>query len=121
MKISTNKKRIIISAIILLITLLLISFNYRAYIIDKNFSYILFSLSIVISIFASALFAIKVEVSSKLHLIVSIISSIISIFFSYIIIELLNKNDLFDLYIRRLIFNFIVIIFLKFIIKYNKT
>jgi len=112
MKISTNKKRLIISSIILVITILLISFNYRSYIIDNNFNYLFFSLSIIISILASALFSIKVETSNKIQIIISIISLIASIVFSYIIIELLNKNDLFDLYIRRLIFNFIVIIFL---------
>ena len=116
MKISTNKKRLIISSIILLITILLISFNYRTYIINNSFNYFLFSLSIIISIFACALFAIKVEMSNKMQLIISILSLITSIFFSYIIIELLNKNNLFDLYIRRLIFNFIVIIFLHLFI-----
>ena len=123
MKISTNKKRLIISSIILLITILLISFNYRAYIIDNNFNYLFFSLSIITSFFACALFAIKIETSSKMQLIISIMSLIISIIFSYIIIELLNKNDLFDLYIRRLTFNFIVIIFLHLFIYAicNKT
>lgn len=123
MKISTNKKRLIISSIILIITILLISFNCKSYIIDNSFNYILFLLSIVTCIFACSLFAIKVETSSKIQLIISIISLIVSILFSYIIIELLNKNDLFDLYIRRLIFNFIVIIFLHLFIYAicNKT
>ena len=116
MKISTNKKRLIISSVILVITILLISFNYKAYILDNSFNYLFFSLSIITCIFACVLFAIKVETSSKVQLIISIISLIISIIFSYIIIELLNKNDLFDLYIRRLIFNFIVIIFLHLFI-----
>lgn len=116
MKISTNKKRLIISSIVLVITILLISLNYRAYIIDNSFNCLLFLLSIIISIFACSLFAIKIDASKKMQLIFSIISLISSIIFSYIIIELLNKNDLFDLYIRRLIFNFIIIIFLHLFI-----
>lgn len=116
MKISTNKKRLISSILIFIITTLFISFNYKAYIIDNTFDYILFSLSIILCILSSALFAIHIETSNKLKIMFSIFSLIASIVFSYIIIELLNKNDLFDLYIRRLTFNFIVIIFLHLFI-----
>ena len=116
MKISTNKKRIIISSVVLVITILLIVFNYKSYIINNNFNYFLFLLSIITCILSCALLAIKLEIPQKIQIIISIIATIASIVFSYIIIELLNKNNLFDLYIRRLIFNFIVIISLHLFI-----
>lgn len=116
MKISTNKQRIITSSIILIFLLLIISINYKSFIIDNKFNYLLFSLSIIASILSCILFAIKIETSDRVNLIISIVSLLVSILFSYIIIELLNQNNLFNLYIRRLIFNFIVIIFLHLFI-----
>lgn len=116
MKIKTNKKRIIISTIFLIIEILLISFNDKAYIIDNKFNYLLFSLSIFVCIVSSALFSIKLEANNKQNLIITIFSLILSFLFSYIIIELLNKNVLFNLYAKRLVFNFVVIILLHLLI-----
>lgn len=116
MKIHTNKKRIIISTILLIILLALISFNYKCYIFDGNFNFLLFLLSIIISIISCVLFSIKLEASHKINILINIASFIISIFLSYIFIELLNKNSLFNLRFERLIFNFIIIIFLHLFI-----
>lgn len=116
MKINTNKKRIIISAIILLVLILLITINYKAYIIDNKFNYLLFSISIILSIISCSLFAIKVEMKNRISFFITILSFFTSILLSYIVIELLNQNNLFNLYIKRLIFNFIIIIFLHLFI-----
>lgn len=116
MKIYTNKKRIIISLSILVLLLSLILLNCNAYMIEKNFKVVAFTVSILTSIVSCMLFAVKIEFSNKANMCVTIISFIISILFSYIIIELLNQNNLFSLYSKRLIFNFIVIIFLHLFI-----
>lgn len=116
MKIHTNKKRIIISVVILIALIALISINYKCFILDDEFNLLLFSLSIIFSIFSCILFAIKLETKNKANIIISIVSLLISVLFSYIIIELLNKNTLFDLSAKRLIFNFVVIVFLHLFI-----
>ncbi len=116
MKIYTNKKRIIISSIILIILLSLVFLNFNVYKDDESFDYISFILSIVVSIISCVIFAIKFELKDKVNLIFTIISFVISILFSYMIIELLNQNELFALYTKRLVFNFIVIIFLHLFI-----
>lgn len=123
MKINICKKNVIISLIILILTISFISFNYKCYIIDDKFNYLLFSLSIVFSILSCILLAIKIEASNKVHIFINIVSLLISFIFSYLIIELLNQNNLFNLYTKRLLFNFIVIIFLHLFIYafYNKV
>lgn len=112
MKISTNIKRIIISLIILIILLSIILINFKGYIIDDTFNVLTFVLSILACIFSCILFAVKIDFNKKANKYISILVFIISILCSYIIIELLNQNILFSLYRKRLIFNFIVIIFL---------
>lgn len=117
MKICTNLKRIIPSLIILIILLSLILINFKGYITDGTFNVLTFVLSILSCIVSCVLLAVKLDFTNKkINKYVSIISFIISILFSYIIIELLNQNILFSLYRKRLIFNFIVIIFLHFFI-----
>ena len=116
MIITTNKKKVIASLILLVCLLLLISINYNKYIIDKHFNNLLFLISIIISILSSILFAIKIHTTQKGNIIIANISTLMSILFSYIIIELLNQNNLFHLYIKRLIFNFMIIIFLHLLI-----
>lgn len=116
MKIYTNKKRIIISLALLIALLLLILFNFDAYWIEEKFNVMVFALSILVSIISCALFAIKIEFSNKCNKIITIISFIISNIFCYSIIELLNQNNLFSLYSKRLVFNFIVIILLHLFI-----
>lgn len=116
MKITITKKRIIISLIIFILLLLMISINYKAYIINNNFNYLLFVLSIIICITSCVLFATKIQFKNKTHIFITVISLIVSFLFSYIIIELLNQNNLFNLYTKRLLFNFIVIITLHLFI-----
>jgi len=117
MKISTNIKRITTSLIILIILLSLILINFKGYIIDDTFNVLTFVLSVLSCIASCVLFAVKIDFNNKsANKCISIISFIISILFSYIIIELLNQNILFALYRKRLIFNFIVIIFLHLFI-----
>lgn len=116
MKIYISKKRIIISSMILIILIELILFNYNAYIAGESFNYLPFILSIIVSLLACFIFAIKIDFNDKVNMAFTIISFILSIFFSYIIIELLNQNIPFSLYTKRLIFNFIVIILLHMFI-----
>ena len=116
MHISINKKKIIPNFILLVSLLLLIFINYKAYIIDNKFNYFLFTLSIIMSFLSCILFIIKLDTTNKSNFIISFLSFLMSILFSYIIIELLNQNNLFHLYIKRLVFNFMVIIFLHLLI-----
>ena len=116
MKIYTNKKRIIFSSIVLILLLTLILLNYNSYTIDTKFNYVFFALSILSSIIACIFFAIKIDCKDKYNLYIAVVSFIVSIFFSYLIIELLNQNRLFTIYTKRLIFNFIVIILLHIFI-----
>lgn len=116
MKISTNIKRIIPSLIILAILLSLILTNFNSYITNNTFNVLTFLLSILSCIVSCVLLAFKIDFNNKSNKYISIIAFTISIFFSYIIIELLNQNTLFLLYRKRLIFNFIVIIFLHLFI-----
>ena len=109
MKIYTNKKRILLSLITLIPLILL---NLYSFITEDSITIINFLLSIFIAIVACIIFAIKIEFNNKTNICFTIISFILSILFSYIIIELLNQNNLFSLYIKRLVFNFIVIILL---------
>ena len=95
MIITTNKKKVIASLILLVCLLLLISINYNKYIIDKHFNNLLFLISIIISILSSILFAIKIHTTQKGNIIIANISTLMSILFSYIIIELLNQNNSF--------------------------
>ena len=108
--ININKKGLLIGSITLISLLLLIGLNYKAYFIEENFSYLFFILSILISFLACLFFAIKINFNKKVNIIYTIASIILSILFTYIIIELLNKNALFALYKKRLFFNFSVII-----------
>lgn len=116
MKVSTNKKRLILSLVVFILLILLIHINHNSYKIDNKFNYLLLTISILICIVSCTLFAIKVETNNKIKLITSIIFLLLSVVLSYIIIELLNQNNLFNLYIKRLIFNFIVIILLHLFI-----
>ena len=116
MKINTNKQRIIISLLMLIAFLTLILINYKVFFIEDRFVYITLVLTILSSIISSALFAIKIESNIKTSKYITIISFILSIVFSYIIIELLNQVTPFSLYLKRLVFNFIVIIFLHLFI-----
>lgn len=116
MKIQTNKKNLIISLIILVSLLLLILLNYRAYIVENKFNYIPFVLSLLFSITACSIFAINIDLNKKWNILYTFVSLLISVLFSYIIVELLNENELFAIYIKRLIFNFIVIILLHLFI-----
>lgn len=61
MKISTSKKRITLSSILLVILLGLIILNYKAYIVYETFNYTAFIMSILLSILSCILFAIKIE------------------------------------------------------------
>ncbi len=116
MNISTSKKRIILSSIILVVLLGLNILNYKTYMNGESFNYMSFIISILFSILSCILFAIKIDLNKKLNILFSIFSFILSIFFSYMIIELLNQNTLFSLYNKRLIFNFIVIVVLHILI-----
>lgn len=116
MKIHTDKRKIIISAAILVVLLLLILRNYKVFLLEDKFITIAFVLSILSSIISCAIFAIKIECSPKTSNYITIFSFVLSIVFSYIIIELLNQATPFSLYLKRLIFNFIVIIFLHLLI-----
>ena len=116
MKIHTNKKSIIIAIIILTILLTLILTNYKVFLAEDRFITIAFVLSILSSVISCVLFAIKIDCTTKVNKYITIISFIISFIFSYIIIELLNQSIPFSLYLKRLIFNFILIIFLHLFI-----
>lgn len=116
MKLSSNRKRITISSLLLITLLLLIFLNYSAYKIGEGFNHIAFIISILTSIIACSLLAIQINTTDKVRIIYTLTSFIISILFSYIIIELLNQNTLFSIYRKRLLFNFIVIIFLHLFI-----
>ena len=116
MKIYTNKQRLFFSSLILISLLTLILTNYKVFIVEDSFVTIAFILSILSSIISCALFAIKIEFSTKTSKFLTINSFILSIVFSYIIIELLNQATPFSLYLKRLIFNFILIIFLHLFI-----
>lgn len=116
MKISTSKKRITLSSILLVILLGLVILNYKAYISYESFNYIAFIMTILLSILSCILFSIKIDFKDRTDMIFTMLSFVLSIFVSYIIIELLNQNILFSLYTKRLIFNFIVIIFLHLFI-----
>ena len=116
MKTSTNKQRIIIATLILIALLTLIFTNYKSYLIDDKLNLLPFLLSILISIITSVFFSVKIEINNKFNKTITIISFISSIFLSYIIIELLNKTTPFLLYPKRLVFNFIIIIFLHLFI-----
>ena len=123
MKISTSKKRLILSTIILILLLGLNILNYKVYINEDSFNYMSFIFSILFSILSCIMFAIKIDLDKNWNIIFSFFSFILSIFFSYMIIELLNQNELFSLYNKRLIFNFIVIVLLYIFIYAisNKT
>lgn len=116
MKIYTNKKRVIMSSIILILLLTLILLNYDAYIMEESFNSMVFVLSILSTIISCILFAIKIDYKDKYNMCITIVSFTLSILFSYIVIELLNQNNLFSIYSKRLVFNFIVIIFLHLFI-----
>ena len=116
MKIIIHNKNIIISLIILISLILTLYLNFTSFIIDNNFNSLLFFLSIIICLISFFLFSIKIETSDRVNFIITIISFLVSILFSYIIIELLNQNVLFNLPIKRLILNFIAIIFLHLFI-----
>lgn len=116
MKISTSKKRITLSSILLVILLGLVILNYKAYIAYEAFNYISFIITILLSILSCILFAIKIDFKDRTGMIFTMFSFMLSIFVSYIIIELLNQNALFSIYTKRLIFNFIIIIFLHLFI-----
>ena len=118
-----NKKRIILSLMILISLLLLISLNYNAFIVANKFNYILFILLIMLCIIPCIILAAKIDLGKKSNIAYSIFSLILSALFSYIIIELLNENMLFSIYPKRLIFNFIIIILLHLFIYAitNKT
>ncbi len=116
MKISTNKKSLIIFSTILIVLLLIIFINYHAYFSGDSFNYSEFIIAIISCIIACAFFCIKIEFKDKINSVFSIISFILSILFSYMIVELLNQNSLFALNLNRLMFNFIIIIFLHLFI-----
>ena len=116
MKIKIVKKELIISLIVFILILSLILFNYKSYIVDGEFNFLLFSISIILLIFSSLLNSIKIENSKKIQFFITLFSLLISFLFSYLIIELLNQNNLFNLNIKHLIFNFIIIIFLHLFI-----
>lgn len=116
MKIYTNKKKIIISLIILISLLLLIVFNYKAFIVEYKFNYIAFNLSLLFSIIACSVFAVTIDLNKKVNIFYTVFSLVLSILLSYIIVELLNENKLFAIYPKRLIFNFVVIILLHLLI-----
>lgn len=121
MKISTNLKRITFSSIILIILLSLIFININTFYLNGQFNLILLLIAIFISVMSCILFSIKVETSKKQNLILNIISLIISVFFSYFIIELCNNTSpyhFFTLNTKRLLFNFTIILFLYLFIYF---
>lgn len=116
MNIYTNKQRVIISTVTLILLLIFILTNYTAFFMEDSFNTISFVLSIIACIISCILFAIKIESNNKFNELLTMLSFILSIIFSYIIVELLNQNIPFLLYSKRLIFNFIIIIFLHLFI-----
>jgi len=116
MKKYIDKKRIIFSLIVLISLLLLVILNYRAYIVENKFNYVIFVLSIFLCIIPCIILAVKVDFDKKSNIFYAFFSIILSVLFSYMIIELLNENKLFCIYPKRLVFNFIIIILLHLFI-----
>lgn len=117
MKISTNKKRIIISLLIFISLIIFITINKNAYIVDGKFNYMFLILSIIVIVESCAIFMLKIKFTNKVvNIFYTILAIILSVVFSYMIIELLNQNTLFSTSIKRLIFNFIIVILLHLFI-----
>lgn len=116
MKINVSKNKLIISIIFFIITLAFILLNSSSYIIDNSFNWIYFVLSILTLVTTCVIYCLNLNLGEKKSKIFTFTISFLSILFSYIVIELFNQNSLFDLYIKRLLFNFIVIIILHLFI-----
>lgn len=116
MKINVSKNKLIISIIFFIIVLALILLNTGSYIMDNSFNWIYFVLSILTLVTTCVIYCLNLNFSEKKSKIFTFIISFLSILFSYIVIELFNQNSLFDLYTKRLLFNFIVIIILHLFI-----
>ena len=83
MKVHTNKKRIIISSIVLIILFLLIVLNFNCYKTESGFNYINYILSILSAITACVIFSIKIE---------NLTTIFKKFFFKMHIIFVVNKN-----------------------------
>lgn len=116
MSVTFNRKCVILSSIFCIILLGIISFNYRLYIIDNKLNIQLFVFSLILPILFLFLFSVKLNFKEKINKCITIISFILSVFLSYIVIELLNKNNMFDITLKRTIFNLIVIVSLHLLI-----
>jgi len=109
-----NKKTIIFAIICIVLTLIL-CVNYKVYIIDNNFNFLFFAISIFLCIFP-IVSTLEFNLSKKQNRIYNIISVFLSIIISYFIIELLNKNNIFNVNLKRMVLNFIIIIFVHLLI-----
>jgi len=116
MEITSTKKRIIWSSIFCIILLIVVALNYKLYIVGKKFNIPLFSLSLFLPVLFSFLFAVKMKFKGKFNKYFTIVALLLSAFLSYIMIELLGKNNMFGIYFKRMLFNFIIIAFLYLLV-----
>ncbi|MCL2355191.1 MAG: sulfatase-like hydrolase/transferase [Oscillospiraceae bacterium] len=108
-KLELNKKNCIIALVFFVFFGLLLAFNFRLFIEDGSFDIPAFIGAIMLLFLTSSMLAVKITFPSRVNRIVTILVFVASIVFSYVIMELLNRNYLFDIYFRRLLFNFIII------------
>ena len=111
MKFTTDKKKIILSIIFLLTSLLFLSFGFKFYKVDGQVKSLYFILSILLSFIISLVIATKVTFKSKkLNKIYLISTSILLVLGSYLSLELLNRQSLMHFSIIRTILNLGLII-----------
>ena len=116
MKINISKNKLIVSIISFVLILIFILLNCKAYFVEDSFNWLYLVLSILILIATCAIYCLNFNCSEKLSKILTLTTFFLSIFSSYVVIELFNQNDIFSLDHKRFLFNFIVILFLHLFI-----
>lgn len=116
MKINVSKNKLIVSIISFVLILNFILLNYRAYFIEDSFNWLYLVLSILVLSAICVIYFLSFNTSEKLSKVLTLTVFFLSMFSSYIVIELFNQNDIFSLDPKRFLFNFIVIIFLHLFI-----
>ena len=116
MEITSTKKRIIWSSIFGIASLIIVVLNYKLYMIKGKFNIPLFSLSLFLPVLFSFLFATTIKFKDKVNKYITVFILLFSAFLSYVIIELLGKNNMFGIEFKRMLFNFIIIAFLYLLV-----
>lgn len=100
----------------LVLSVLANSLLYKSYIVNNAFSLKYFCIANVIILLYSLLFLTKFKFNNKFLKLFSIISFSLCMFLSYLMIEFLNSNSIFNVTFKRFLFNLLIIVFLNLFI-----